>query len=116
MSYGASRRQVLDPSVRLSDRHVAFRACLERFAFMTGESFRATYARLAAAHGFDGGRKPNEEQLLAAMEELDAERRVALDRIRETSQVRRAAKVTKREVQRSRSIAARSAPPPPAQH
>ena len=79
MSYATDRRGVYDRSKRLSDRHIRFRACVQRLAHLLGASFHETYGRFARTHGFVEGQVPSEERLLEAMEALDAERAALLD-------------------------------------
>ena len=72
--FNAEFRKVMDEELPLPRRHLKFRHCVEWYAYITRQSFRATFSRLGGEFGFSEANRPDEAQLSKAAALLNQER------------------------------------------
>jgi hypothetical protein len=100
--FNGARRRALDRQFVLRQRFVPFLWLIEEYGYLTGESFHGTYARLGRHFGFDWARKPDDDQLTAAVELLTRERTEFLRRLQAFDQARRVEKANRQQRQPSK--------------
>ena len=87
MSFNQYSRKVRDVRLDLWVRLAALRSCISRVSFLEGQSYSSMLARLNQKYDFDRYKDqqpdllPNEKSLLAALNEVEAERRIILNRL-----------------------------------
>jgi hypothetical protein len=81
MSFNTFARKVLDPKFPFKSRRAAFGSCLVRFR-RPKESFRHAYWRYSQRFGFDEDTPDAGVRLNRAMNALNKERNLFLDRLR----------------------------------
>jgi hypothetical protein len=80
-NFQSQARKARHPSVLPAHLAHAFGSCVVCFAFLTGQSYTATDARLARRFGYICRRDATSEQLLAALDALETERNHFLQRL-----------------------------------
>jgi len=82
MSFHSLARRVRRSDLPFPHRHGAFRSCVERYHWLTKQGFQATYARYRDHFGLDAESPGAGERLCQAMDALEAERHLFLERLR----------------------------------
>ena len=95
-SFRVAERWVRDRSRPEPVRFIALCWALESYAWLTGQSFHATYARLGAHLGFDWRGKPSGAQMEASLDILRAERERVKAKRQRAAMARRAEKAVGR--------------------
>ena len=80
-NFQSQARKARQPSAPPSHRAHAFGSCVMCFAFLTGQSYTETLARLASRFGYASRRDATTEQLSASIDALEVERNQFLQRL-----------------------------------
>jgi hypothetical protein len=84
MSFSSHARKVRNPHCSLGQRFSALRSCLLRLNVLTQEGYHAILHRYAAQLSFDAApHLPSEEQVLAALTQVERERNQILEQLRQ---------------------------------
>lgn len=82
VSFHAYARRVRRDDLPFAHRRGAFRSCVECYHWLTRQGFEATYTRYREHFGFDADAPDAGQRLIQAMDALDAERHLFLERLR----------------------------------
>ncbi|HEX8832742.1 MAG TPA: hypothetical protein VF719_01015 [Abditibacteriaceae bacterium] len=82
MSFKTYARRARRNDLPFNRRRTAFRACIELYGWLTNQKFTATYTRFSNHFGFDEAVPDADERLDRAINALETERNLFLEKLR----------------------------------
>ncbi|MEM7712183.1 MAG: hypothetical protein AAF349_01085 [Cyanobacteria bacterium P01_A01_bin.68] len=82
MSFQTYARKVRKTELSFKNRRSAFRSCINSYCWLTKEEFQSTDARYSSGFGFNSDISNSGDRLNQAMDNLEKERNIFLEKLR----------------------------------